>query len=52
MLELLTVLLLSAAAVLLNTYAKDMADRSSARRVQLEEGWSAMIAAAAGEVRG
>ena len=45
MLDIMLIALFCAGAVLLNTYAAAMADRSSARRARLEEGWSAMIAA-------
>ena len=45
MMTVMTVALLSLAAVLLNAHAARVADRASARRAKLEERWSAMIAA-------
>lgn len=51
MLEPTAVILLSAAAVLLNAHAARVADRSGARRAKLEARWSTMIADA-GETPG
>jgi cell division protein FtsL len=47
MFEILSATLLTALAVMLNTYATRRADRSSARRKRLESDWSRIIAGAA-----